>query len=106
MTLVPEKPRSEFVIPANPAGDAVCEIFRMFQIASPASCSPAFNPTRGSGDGAAMSGADMSGIRDVEGPADIDVEDDAPAHPAAMAAMDNDAAAKPPTRNRRDADRG
>ena len=39
----------------------VCETIRMFQIASPASCRPALRPTRGSGDGAVMSGADMSG---------------------------------------------
>src|SRR4249919_1039789 len=106
MTLVPEKPRSEFVIPANPSGDGVCEIFRMFQIASPASCSPAFNPTRGSGDGAAMSGADMSGVRDSAGLADIDVEDDAPEQPAATPATASDAAVKPTTRKRDDAGRG
>src|SRR5436190_14588037 len=106
MTLVPEKPRSEFVIPANPAGEGVCEILRMFQIASPASCSPAFSPTRGSGEGAAMSGADISGMRAIAGLADIEIDDDAPAQPAATAATASDAAMKPLTMNREDADRG
>jgi hypothetical protein len=53
-----------------------------------------------------MSGADMSGMRDISGPADIEVEDDAPAHPAASAATASDAAMKPVTRKREDADRG
>jgi len=73
-------------MPANPAGDGECETFLMFQIASPASWSPAFRPTRGSGDGAAMSGADMSGMRDGVGPPDIDEDDVEQA--AMMPAMD------------------
>src|SRR5512133_1982888 len=86
MTFVPEKPRSELVMPAKSFGGGVCETFRMFQIASPASSSPALRPTRGSGDGAATRGADMSGMRDDAGPADIELLDDAPAHPAAAPA--------------------
>src|SRR5262245_15649005 len=82
MTLVPEKPRSELVTPAKPCGEGVCEIFRMFQIASPASWSPAFNPTRGSGEGAVMSAADMSGWRAKLGLDDIVPVDDEPAQPA------------------------
>src|SRR5215217_5104982 len=81
MTLLPENARSEFVMPVNPSGGGVLEIFRMFQIASPASLSPALSPTRGSGDGAAISGADMSGDR-VEPGLDEELLDDA-AHPAA-----------------------
>src|SRR5690349_11557352 len=82
MTFVPEKPRSELVTPAKCSGDGVCDTFRMFQIASPASCNPAFNPTRGSGDGAAMSGADMSGAGNEFALGDIDVVDELAAQPA------------------------
>src|SRR3954469_1685371 len=86
MTLVPEKPRSELVTPTKPCGAGVCEILRMFQIASPASWSPAFNPTRGSGDGARSSGADMSGWRDAPGPVDIVLVDEEPAQAEISAA--------------------
>src|SRR5579884_3929779 len=61
MTSVPVNARSEFVTPAKCSGAGVCEIIRRFQIASPASWRPALRPTRGSGDGAMMIGADMSG---------------------------------------------
>src|SRR5579885_1596476 len=61
MTSVPLNARSEFVTPAKPCGAGVCETMRRFQIASPASWSPALRPTRGSGDGATTSGCDMSG---------------------------------------------
>jgi len=53
-----------------------------------------------------MSGADMSGVRDIAGLADIDVDDDEPAHPAAMAATASDAVVKPATRRRERAGRG
>ena len=72
-------------MPAKPCGAGVCETFRTFQIASPASWSPALRPTRGSGDGAARSGADMSGP-DCIGDADIDADDGDPPHPAATTA--------------------
>src|ERR1051325_3762228 len=81
MTVGPEKPRSELVIPANPCGDWTCDTFRMFQIASPASWSPALRPTRGSGDGARTSGAERSGTRAIAGVA-IELDDDERAQPA------------------------
>src|SRR5512146_1661142 len=61
MTSVPMNARSEFVTPTNPSGGGVCDTSLRFQIASAASWSPALSPTRGSGDGAVTSGADMSG---------------------------------------------
>jgi len=48
----------------------------------------------------------MSGDRDIAGLADIDVEDDAPAHPAATAATASDAVVKPATRRRGRTGRG
>src|SRR5260370_22430174 len=82
MTLVPWNARSELVIPGKFCGDGVCDTSRMFQIAEPASWSPAFNPTRGSGEGAAMSGADMSGTRSGVALVDTDDMDDELPQPA------------------------
>src|SRR5512133_3327300 len=93
MTFVPVNPRSELVIPAKCSGDGVCDTFRRFQIASPASCNPAFNPTRGSGDGAAMSGADMLGTDSELALGDIDVVDELAAQPAMTSDTITDAAA-------------
>src|SRR6266496_2336513 len=86
MTFVPVNPRSELVIPAKCSGDGVCDTFFEFQIASPASCNPAFNPTRGSGDGAATSGADISGLDTELALGDIDVDDELAAQPAMTSA--------------------
>ena len=61
----------------------------MFQIAEPASWSPAFNPTRGSGDGGAMSGADMSGAGIGAALGDIEVDDDEPAQAMAIDVITN-----------------
>src|SRR5689334_18374551 len=93
MTFVPEKPRSELVTPAKCSGDGVCETLRRFQIASPASCRPAFSPTRGSGDGAAISGRDMSGAGSELALGDIDVDDELAAHPATSSDAATDAIA-------------
>ena len=74
MTLVPQNARSELVMPAKCSGDGVCDT--MLQIPDrfePASCRPALSPTRGSGDGAVMSGADMAGRSAGELACDIDV---------------------------------
>src|SRR4051812_27049449 len=83
MTLVPENPRSELVMPAKSGGDGVWETRRMFQIAEPASCRPALRPTRGSGDGAAITGMDMSGVVAIE-PDDIVLVDEEPAQAIAI----------------------
>src|SRR5512143_122911 len=91
MTFVPVNPRSELVTPAKCSGAGVCDTFCRFQIASPASCSPAFNPTRGSGDGAMTSGAEMSGLGSALATGDIDVVD----VPAAQPAMTIDAITDP-----------
>jgi len=48
----------------------------------------------------------MSGVRDIAGPADIEDEDDPPAHPAATPATASDAAVRPTTKKRDDAGRG
>src|SRR5262249_14552843 len=72
--------RSEFVMPTNGSGDGVCDTIRMFQIAEPASCRPALRPTRGSGDGATRSGADMSGDGIDARLADIELEEVPRAH--------------------------
>src|SRR3954471_14796645 len=87
MTSVLWNARSELVIPAKPCGAGVCDTMRMFQIASPASASPALRPMRGSGEGGVTSGADMLGIDE---PAIVtEGEDDEPpeAQPIASDAM-------------------
>src|SRR5689334_23124542 len=57
-------------MPTKGSGDGVCDTMRRFQIAEPASWRPALRPTRGSGSGALMSGADMSAV-DIAAPAGI-----------------------------------
>src|SRR3954467_12897702 len=83
MTFVPENPRSELVMPTNGSGDGVCDTMRMFQIAEPASCSPAFSPTRGSGEGSTTRGAEISGAGIEARPTDVELEDVLLAHPPA-----------------------
>src|SRR5690242_12843032 len=82
MTFVPLNARSELVIPAKCSGDGVCETLRIFQIASPASWRPALSPTRGSGDGAEIKGADMLGVGNALALDDIDEVDELVAQPA------------------------
>src|SRR5215207_10208107 len=52
MTYLPVNAMSELVIPVKSSGDGFSETTFRFHTASPASCSPALRPTRGSGLGA------------------------------------------------------
>jgi hypothetical protein len=47
----------------------------------------------------------MSGIRDIAGLADMELDEDAPEHAAATAATASDAAVNPPTTKREEAGR-
>src|ERR1043165_4667069 len=66
MAYLPRNARSELMTPLNPSGEGVLETSRRFQAACPASQSPGFKPTRGSGFGGAA--VPMAGAGDAVPP--------------------------------------